>query len=106
MGKTSIIAEFWQFLKVRKKYWLAPIAFILILLGFLIAITQGTAIAPFIYTLFQAIDNKLVLFLVFGFIQSGFGHELNVLAVMISNYGDLPRTNAHQAIPFDVQIEL
>jgi hypothetical protein len=52
MGKVSIIVEFWQFLRVRKKYWLVPIVFFLLLLGLLIAVTEGSAIAPFIYTLF------------------------------------------------------
>jgi hypothetical protein len=52
MSKLSIIAEFWDFLKVRKKWWLTPIVFILILLGALIILTEGSAIAPFIYTLF------------------------------------------------------
>jgi hypothetical protein len=44
--------EFWDFLKVRKKYWLLPILIILILFGSLIVLTQGTAVAPFIYTIF------------------------------------------------------
>ncbi len=52
MAKAEIILEFWQFLKVRKKYWLAPILFFLLLLGSLIVLTEGSAIAPFIYTLF------------------------------------------------------
>ena len=52
MGKVSIALEFWQFLRVRKKYWLAPIVFFLILMGLLIVSTQGSALAPFIYTLF------------------------------------------------------
>ncbi|MBN1154904.1 hypothetical protein JXB12_08330 [candidate division KSB1 bacterium] len=52
MSKLSIMAEFWQFLKVRKKWWLGPIIFIMILLGILIILTEGSAIAPFIYTLF------------------------------------------------------
>ena len=52
MGKLSILTEFWQFLRVRKKYWLAPIVFVLLLLGLLIVVTQGSAVAPFIYTLF------------------------------------------------------
>ena len=52
MGKGSIIIEFWQFLRVRKKYWLVPIVFFLLLLGALIIISQGSALAPFIYTLF------------------------------------------------------
>jgi hypothetical protein len=52
MSKISIISEFWEFLKVRKRYWLMPIVFFLILLGLLIIATQGSALAPFIYTLF------------------------------------------------------
>lgn len=52
MSKFSIIAEFWLFLKVRKKWWLAPIVIFLLLLGALIISTQGSAVAPFIYTLF------------------------------------------------------
>lgn len=52
MGKLSIISELWQFLKVRKKWWLAPILFLLLLLGVLIVITQGSALAPFIYAIF------------------------------------------------------
>jgi hypothetical protein len=52
MSKLSILIEFWQFLKVRKKWWLTPIIVFLILLGVLIVLTQGTAIAPFIYPLF------------------------------------------------------
>ncbi len=52
MGKLSIIAEFWDFLKVRKKWWLAPIVIFLVLLGALIIFTEGSAVAPFIYTLF------------------------------------------------------
>jgi hypothetical protein len=52
MSKVSIAAEFWQFLKVRKKYWLAPIVFIMLLVGALIILTEGSALAPFIYALF------------------------------------------------------
>jgi hypothetical protein len=52
MGKLSIMREFWEFMKVRKKWWLAPIIIILILLGALIVLTEGSALAPFIYTLF------------------------------------------------------
>ena len=52
MNKLSIIKEFWEFLKVRKKWWLAPIILFLILLGALIIFTEGSALAPFIYTLF------------------------------------------------------
>ncbi len=52
MGKLSILQEFWDFLKVRKKWWLAPIIIVLLLLGALIFFTQSSAVAPFIYTLF------------------------------------------------------
>ncbi len=52
MSKLSIITEFWQFLKVRKKWWLAPIVIFLVLLGALIVFTETSALAPFIYTLF------------------------------------------------------
>ncbi len=51
-GKLSIIAELWAFMKVRKKWWLGPIFTTLILLGLLIVMTQGSAVAPFIYALF------------------------------------------------------
>ena len=52
MSKISILAELWEFLKVRKKWWLSPIIIFLLLLGFLIMFTQGSALAPFIYALF------------------------------------------------------
>jgi len=52
MGKLSIVRELWDFMKVRKKWWLGPIIVMLLLLGTLIVFTQGTALAPFIYTLF------------------------------------------------------
>ena len=52
MGKMSIIKEFWDFLKVRKKWWLAPIIILLFLLGILIIFAENSAVAPFIYTLF------------------------------------------------------
>lgn len=48
----TFLAEFWKFLRVRKKYWLMPILFVLVLFGGLIVLTQGSAVAPFIYTLF------------------------------------------------------
>jgi hypothetical protein len=44
--------EFWDFIKVRKKYWLLPILIVLVLFGSLIVLSQGTAVAPFIYTIF------------------------------------------------------
>lgn len=52
MTKLYIFREFWEFLKVRKKWWLMPIIIFLMLLGALIFFTQGSAVAPFIYTLF------------------------------------------------------
>lgn len=48
----SFLKEFWTFLRVRKKYWMVPIFLVLMLVGGLIVLTHGTAIAPFIYTLF------------------------------------------------------
>ncbi len=48
----SFIREFWNFVKVRKKYWLIPILIFLLLFGGLFIVTQGTAVAPFIYTIF------------------------------------------------------
>lgn len=50
--KESKIALIWDFLKVRKKWWLTPIVLFLLLISMLIVLTQGSAIAPFIYTLF------------------------------------------------------
>ena len=48
----SFIKELWTFLRVRKKYWLVPIFLALAILGGLIVLTQGTVVAPFVYTLF------------------------------------------------------
>ena len=48
----SMIKELWAFLRVRKKYWLWPIFVMMALLGVLIVLAQGSAVAPFIYTLF------------------------------------------------------
>ena len=48
----ELLRDLWGFMRVRKKFWLAPIITILLLLGSLIVFTQGSAIAPFIYTLF------------------------------------------------------
>jgi hypothetical protein len=48
----DLLKDLWAFLKERKKFWLLPIILILLLLGALIVFTQGSAIAPFIYTLF------------------------------------------------------
>lgn len=52
MSKLSIFKELWEFLRVRKRFWLAPIIIILVLLSLLIVFAQGSAVAPFIYTLF------------------------------------------------------
>ena len=48
----EFLKEFLDFLKVRKKYWLLPILIVLVLFGSLIILSQGTAVAPFIYTIF------------------------------------------------------
>ena len=48
----DFLIEFWEFLKVRKKYWLLPILLVLVLFGGLIVLSQGSALAPFIYTIF------------------------------------------------------
>ncbi|MGI9504949.1 MAG: DUF5989 family protein [Geminicoccaceae bacterium] len=48
----SIFAELWYFMRARKKYWLLPIILMMTLFGGLIVLTQGTAVAPFIYTVF------------------------------------------------------
>ena len=48
----EFLKEFLEFLKIRKKYWLLPIIIVLVILGGLIILSQGSAIAPFIYTIF------------------------------------------------------
>ncbi len=48
----DLIKDLWGFMRVRKKFWLAPIIIVLLLLGTLIVLSQGSAVAPFIYTLF------------------------------------------------------
>ena len=48
----AFLIEFWNFLKVRKKFWLLPMLLMLVLFGGLIVLAQGSAVAPFIYTLF------------------------------------------------------
>lgn len=52
MSKLEIMSEVWQFVKVRKKWWLAPIILFLLLFGALIVVTSGSSFAPFIYALF------------------------------------------------------
>ncbi len=48
----ELIKDLWMFMRVRKKFWLAPLIVIMVLLGSLIVLSQGSAVAPFIYTLF------------------------------------------------------
>lgn len=48
----EFLGELWSFMRERKKFWLAPILIMLLLLGGLIVLTEGSAVAPFIYTLF------------------------------------------------------
>ncbi len=52
MSKLSMLVELWQFLRIRKKWWLAPIVTFMVLLGTLLILAEGSALAPFIYTLF------------------------------------------------------
>ena len=51
-GKLSILREFWEFLRVRKKWWLLPIVFFLLILGAVLVFAKGSALAPLIYSLF------------------------------------------------------
>ena len=48
----DLIKDIWDFLKVRKKYWLAPLIITIVLMGTLIFVTQGSVVAPFIYSIF------------------------------------------------------
>ena len=52
MKNQSTLSELWEFLRIRKRYWLAPIVLVLVLLGALIVFTEGSAVAPFVYALF------------------------------------------------------
>ncbi len=52
MKKIEILNEFWNFLKIRKKWWLMPIVFFLLVLGVVLVVAKGSALAPFIYSLF------------------------------------------------------
>ena len=52
MSKLKVLKDFWGFLNERKKWWLAPILIVMLLLGLLIIFTETSALAPFIYTLF------------------------------------------------------
>ena len=48
----DLVKDIWDFLKVRKKYWLAPLIFTIVLMGALVVLTQGSVVAPFIYSIF------------------------------------------------------
>jgi hypothetical protein len=52
MSRLQVLHEMWQFMRFNKKYWLAPIVIVLLLVGLLLIVAKGSAIAPFIYTLF------------------------------------------------------
>ncbi|HOC61133.1 MAG TPA: DUF5989 family protein [Smithella sp.] len=52
MDRLSAIKELWDFLKVRKKWWLLPIVLFLLIIGILLFLAEGSAVSPFIYTLF------------------------------------------------------
>jgi len=52
MAKLSVLREMWEFIRLRKKFWMIPIVVVLLLVGILLFLTEGSAIAPFIYTLF------------------------------------------------------
>ena len=52
MSRLVLIKDLWEYMKVRKKYWLLPIILMLLLLGLLLVFTQGSALSPFIYVLF------------------------------------------------------
>jgi Family of unknown function (DUF5989) len=52
MSKVQVFNELWQFIRENKKYWLAPIVITLVLVGVMLVLAKGSAIAPFIYTLF------------------------------------------------------
>jgi hypothetical protein len=48
----SFLSELWAYLRVRKKFWMLPILLVMLIFGLLLVLSQGTAVAPFIYTLF------------------------------------------------------
>jgi len=52
MSKSSLMGELWAFMRVRKKFWLLPIIAVMVLIGALLVFAQGSALAPFIYTIF------------------------------------------------------
>ena len=52
MSQVSLVREFWMFMRERKKWWLLPIITVMVLVGMLLVFAQGSALAPFIYTIF------------------------------------------------------
>jgi hypothetical protein len=52
MAKSGLMSELWAFMRVRKKWWLLPIILVMVLVGALLVFAQGSALAPFIYTIF------------------------------------------------------
>jgi hypothetical protein len=52
VAQVSFVAELWEFLRARKKFWLMPIVIMMVIFGGLVILTKGSAVAPFIYTLF------------------------------------------------------
>ena len=52
MRRTGIVGELWMFMRERKKWWLLPVIAVMLLVGSLIVVAQGSALAPFIYTIF------------------------------------------------------
>ena len=52
MAKSGLVSELWAFMRVRKKWWLLPIILVMVLVGALLVFAQGSALAPFIYTIF------------------------------------------------------
>jgi hypothetical protein len=52
VGAVGFLLELWAFMRVRKKYWLAPVLIVMVLFGGLVVLSQGSVIAPFLYTLF------------------------------------------------------
>jgi len=52
MSRFSLLIDLWDFMKVRKKWWLLPILAVMVLVGMLLVFAQGSALAPFIYTIF------------------------------------------------------
>ncbi len=52
MSRSRVVNELWQYMKHNKKFWLAPIIIVLVIIGFLLVVAGGSALAPFIYTLF------------------------------------------------------